>query len=236
MTRVVSFHLVRERPGRAVAALTRLATDRPRLDRTPGLLFWRVLGTGAGRATSLGVDPRRTALFAVWADAGALDRFRSQSVITRRWADAAEVWSTCLAPVSGHGTWNGFDPLAGSPRVEAGAGPLAVLTRAVVRPRAWPAFVRAGRGVSRNLQGAPGLLAVAGIGEAPIGRQATFSVWRSTAAMEAYAYGAPEHTDVVARTRLEHWYGEQLFARFVPYDSSGRWDGVDPLHGLSAGR
>ena len=87
-TRVASFHLVRERPGQAVRALTRLATDRRHLARTDGLTFWRLLGTGRGRDTGLGIDPLRTAVFAVWEDDGALDEFLSISPVARRWADA----------------------------------------------------------------------------------------------------------------------------------------------------
>jgi len=232
--RVASFHLVRERRGRALAALARLGTDRLRLARDGGPVFWRVLGTGRGSDTSVGVDPRRTALFALWDDDGALDTFLARSPIARRWRDADEAYTVRLRRLGGHGRWRGVEILEGMADVtdaDTEPGPVAVLTRATVRARHWPAFVGAGRRVSAEVAAAPGLLAAVGIGEAPIGRQATFSLWRSTADAHAFAYGRPDHLDAVRRTSAEGWYGEQLFARFQPYGSAGTWDGRDPLAG-----
>jgi hypothetical protein len=230
-TSVGSFHLVRERPGRAPQALGRLATDRRKLRATGGLLFWRLLGTGRGRDTGLGVDPVRTAIFAVWADDAALDAFLSASPIARRWEDAVEAYSVRLRSLGGHGTWRGYDVVDALAPAEPGPGPIAVLTRATVRLSRWRPFVRAGHRVSTEVRDAPGLLAALGMGEAPVGRQATFSLWRDTTDARTFAYSAPGHVEAVRRTRHDGWYGEQLFARFRPYGSVGTWDGADPLGG-----
>ena len=108
-----------------------------------------------------------------------------------------------------------------------------MLTRADVRMRRWAPFLRAGRPVSEAVGRAPGLLAVVGIGEAPLGRQATFSLWRSVADLTAFAHGNDAHREVVRRTRAERWYGEELFARFEPYDAEGTWGGRNPLAGVA---
>lgn len=228
MGQIASFHLVRERRGRGALAMLRLATDRPRLSRTPGLAFWRVLGTGRGTRTGPSADLRRTALFAVWDDESDLDAFLADAAIARRWSGAEEQWHVRLRGLSGHGRWRGVAVNDGL-TVGSSAGPVAVITRADVRPSAWRAFRRAGPAVDAELQGVDGLLAVVGIGEAPVGRLGTFSLWRSAADVRAFATTMPHHVEVMRRTRRERWYGEELFARFEPYASSGSWGGDDPL-------
>jgi hypothetical protein len=239
-SRVASFHLVREPAWRAPVALARLGTDRLRLRRTPGLRFARLLGTGSGAAAT-GADLARSALFAVWDGPAALAAFEEEGWFGRRAARVrargGEVYALHLALLSGHGRWSGRDVLAdlragrgpgeGRP---PGEGPVAVLTRATVRPSRWHRFRGARPPVSAELAAAPGLRAAVAIGEAPIGLQATFSLWADAAAVTAFAT-SPRHRDVVRRTRRENWYGEELFARFAPTGSAGTWDGRDPLSG-----
>jgi hypothetical protein len=147
-----------------------------------------------------------------------------------------------LALLSGRGRWGGRDVLEllrpSTVRLEhAGerpgtGGPVAVLTRATVRPSRWHRFRGSRPPVSRELADAAGLRAAVGIGEAPVGLQATFSIWSDAAAVAAFAR-SPEHRAVVRRTRDEGWYGEELFARFTPWGATGTWDGRDPLAPLT---
>jgi hypothetical protein len=74
-----------------------------------------------------------------------------------------------------------------------------------------------------------GLELTIGIGEAPIGLQGTFSLWRSAAALNEFAYRRPAHTDVIQRTDRERWYAEELFARFAVRSVSGTFAGRAPL-------
>jgi hypothetical protein len=190
---------------------------------------------------STSADLTRWALFAVWEDDAALEAFLDTSPVARRWAGAVEAWHVRLADAQGHGRWTGAEVVElasggeqpGHPELPGGTrdgvGPVAILTRATVRARRLPRFLRAGRPVDAVLGAAPGLLATVGIGEAPVGRQATFSLWRSVADARRFAYDDPVHAEVVRRTRDEGWYAEELFVRFRPYHSAGTWDGVDPL-------
>jgi heme-degrading monooxygenase HmoA len=230
MTRIASFHLVREPAWKTPIALARLGTDRLRLPRVDGLAFWRLLGTGSGDDTGGGADLARTALFAVWNDESDLDEFLAAHPIADRWRRAQETWHVRLRGIGGHGRWRGVDPLEGLERGDR-TGAVAIITRADVRRPAWKSFGAASRVVDTELHTAPGLIDVVGVGEAPIGRLATFSLWESLAAARHFAYEMPEHVDVVRRTRDERWYGEELFARFEPYGSQGTWNGRDPLTG-----
>ncbi|MFP5320865.1 MAG: spheroidene monooxygenase [Acidimicrobiia bacterium] len=224
---VASFHLATF-PS-ALAATARVPVHRRALRREPGLRFGKVLGTGRGRTMTASADLRRWAVFATWDDEAAARRFVEGSLPTR-WDDADERFDVLLRPLGAHGSWDGVDPIAGAePPTGDVDGPVAVLTRATVRVRALPAFLRAVPPVDAHLQGVDGLLAAVGIGELPVGQQATFSLWRDAATVQRFAYRSAEHAEVVRRTRDDDWYGEEWFARFRPIASTGTWDGHDPL-------
>ena len=233
MGRIASFHLIDEPAWKIPIVLSRLGADRLRLARVPGLVFWRLLGTGHDDDTGRGADLSRSALFAVWDDEQRLDAFLADSPIARRWRSAEESWHVRLRSIGGHGTWKGVDALAG---LDAGTadGPVAIITRANVRRGSWRAFGAASEVVDAELHRAPGLVDVVGIGETPVGSLATFSLWQSLAAARNFAYSMPDHLEVVRRTRAEGWYAEEMFARFEPYASSGTWNGRDPLVAAAA--
>jgi len=74
-----------------------------------------------------------------------------------------------------------------------------------------------------------GLVDVVGIGEAPVGRLATFSLWESLEAATRFAYSMRRHERVIEQTRDGDWYSEEMFARFEPFSFRGTWNGSDPL-------
>jgi heme-degrading monooxygenase HmoA len=63
-----------------------------------------------------------------------------------------------------------------------------------------------------------------GLGEAPLLRQATFSVWDNDAAIDAYARSGA-HSVAAQGAWQRGWFSESMFARFEVLAASGRWRG-----------
>lgn len=203
------------------------------LVKTCGLKFWKLLGTGDGGGFSLRPNFGRYGLFQVWGSAADFDEFRENSLVMKRYRKrAAEVWTVKLLPTKAHGKWSGKNPFEHLTEPNKTA-PIAVLTRAAInlsKLRRFWSFVPA---TSREINSAPGLIASIGVGEAPFFRQATFSLWRSAADMQNFAYKSAVHREVIKLTRAENWYAEEMFARFTPVASEGTWNGRDPLGELN---
>jgi len=218
----------------AYGALARMGLNRILLRHTPGLRFWKLLGSARGLAFGPW-NPLRYGLFTVWDSPAALDAFERESPVVAAYRRrAGELWTVRLQPISWHGAWGGVDPFAGAtPGAAPGCDhePLAILTRATIRPRRVAAFRAAARRVNAELAQHPGLLAAIGLGEAPLLIQGTFSLWAGPRAVRGFAYQGPEHIAAMCRKATEQWYSEELFARLRPIASYGTWGGVDPLRG-----
>ncbi|WP_221090556.1 hypothetical protein [Deinococcus aquaedulcis] len=208
--------------------LSRMGSDHGHLRQVPGLRFYRLLGTGQGSALTLSADLRRWARFAVWSSWAALEAFEASDWRAQERAQAAESCTAVLRPERWRGRWGGTEPFEGQAAPAADpSGPVAVLTRAAIRPTRLVRFWRAVPASQHQLDRMPGLIAAVGMGEVPLLHQATFSLWRSTEAMKAFAYGGAAHREVMARTHREGWYREELFARFAVLDLRGPWGGRD---------
>jgi hypothetical protein len=209
-------------------AVALMATQRMALRTVPGLRFWKLLGTGDGRTFSArDADPNRWGVFTVFDSSDDLRAYQCGEV-AQAWARIAdESWFAELDPTRALGTWAGFQlPTRDGHNGSRIDGPIAVLTRARVRPRHWRRFAAAVPPVAAQSRQAPGLRVAIGIGEAPIGMQATFSIWDDERSMTQFAYRDAAHTDVISRTHSEGWYAEELFARFALVRTSGTIGGV----------
>lgn len=222
MASVVTVHCWRVPAGRLPSALRRVMADQREVRRLP---FGKLLGTASGATFGLrDTDLHRWVLVASWPDAASAGAFGS-SALAARWDSLAEErLHLVLTPLTSRGRWSGREPFTPTPDPPDG-GPVVVLTRARIRPSRVVRFWRAIPAPAGALRARQDVVFALGIGEAPVGWQGTISAWSSAHALADYAYRDPAHREVIARTRAENWYAEELFARFAVLASEGSLDG-----------
>jgi spheroidene monooxygenase len=190
--------------------------------RVPGLRFAKVLGSGHEGGFGLRPSGSRLGLFLLFEHEAAAEAFVADSALLRDWrAHTRELCIAQLRTSSARGSWDGQ---ALQVTAEPSTGPVAVLTRASIRPSRALAFWRLSPASESALAHAPGCLLSAGLGEAPLLRQATFSVWDSLASMQAYARGQA-HGEAARSAYAAGCFSESMFVRFVPLALSGTWKG-----------
>jgi hypothetical protein len=231
---IASLHLHRVHGLGIAKSVAHMALDRRSLSEVEGLRFWKLLGTGRSDSFSVrDADPSLWGFFGVWESRDAHVRFLESAPVAMSWTKRSdEQWSTELAPIRWRGFWSKRDPFAGF-SVDHDhfddfppAAQIAVLTRARVKPTQWRSFARSIPPVAAALKSVEGLRFSLGIGEAPIGLQATFSMWSSAEAIAAFAYRGEAHRLVVQRTTTNGWYAEELFSRYAVLSERGSIAGV----------
>jgi len=151
---LVTLHVWRVPRAKTPVALARMARDRTRARRTPGVGFAKMLGTGRGFALR-DADLTCWAKLSTWTVAG-------DDPVAASWERLAEeTLRVDLRPLASTGRWSGRTPF-GSPTPHRYDGPLAALTRARLVPTRAAAFWRAVPPVQQALSGAPGLRAALG--------------------------------------------------------------------------
>ena len=225
---VVGLHIWTVPMAGIASAVGRLAVDRFRLRGYPGLTFTKLLGTGSGRTFApQDADPYHWALLTCWDTPHAATTFERSRVL-RRWdAAATERLHITMRPLSSLGRWSKQQPFGSTPAAPpTNDGPVASITRARIRPQQLRDFWRSVPEAASALSHSNGLIWSKGIGEAPIGLQGTFSIWRDADAIRQFAYESPGHRDAIARTRDAGWFSEELFARFSILAIDGTIDGA----------
>lgn len=212
-------------------AFQQMGLARSGLNKTKGLLFYKLLGTGSGPGFSLQPDLGRYGLLAVWQDDHfAEDFFENSDAINSYREKNCEIWNCSLLAKSSHGLWSGINPFSIRERDQnEHSSSVAILTRASIRPGKLLRFWQHVPETSQAIATASGLLKSIGVGEAPFLRQATVSFWEDMESAEKFAYKNDVHKAVIKKTREENWYAEELFARFSVLDSWGTWNGINPL-------
>ena len=198
--------------------------------RAEGLRFSKLMGTGIN--FGLIPDLSTYVFLGVWDNDDTARNFPQTDAYQHLSRGTEQISTLHLQPQRAHGLWDGQNPFAvNGEQVSVSKHPtlltdkhvpVAVLTRANIRPRALPDFWRhVPQARQRLTDHADDLLFGIGVGELPVVQQCTISVWRDAAAIDRYAYRQSGHKEVVRLTRERKWYSEELFARFSVVRAEG---------------
>lgn len=196
--------------------------------RAHGLRFSKLMGSGI----NFGLRPDFSTYvhLGIWENDELANAFPQTDAYHHLAEGTEQTGVLYLNPQRSHGLWDGQNPFMNEPtdtqpesrKSLPDTGPVAVLTRATIRPRALPDFWRHVPQARQRLHDHQhDLLFGIGVGEAPLVQQCTISVWRSPAAVDQYAYRQSGHREVVRLTRQRQWYSEELFARFRVLGAEG---------------
>jgi hypothetical protein len=220
---ITSVHIADVGVRRALRTLLR----PPRPGRVAGLVHADVgLAAPLGGSTRPSPDLRRIALVAHWDDEAALDRFEATSPLARTLSGG---WRARLRPIRRFGSWPGIPDDLPTKRDTAYTGPSVVLTLGRVRLRRVRQFIRTSSVAEAAVGSAPGGVWATGFAKPPF--VATCSLWDSTEALAAYAYGERDgpHPQAIAADRAEPFHRRSAFVRFEPLATSGSLGGRNPL-------
>ena len=209
-------------PAHRLWGYARFVIQRFAMRGVPGLVFSKVMGSGFDGGFGLRPSGSRQALFCLFTDEAAADAFLSSPVANSYAMRSREFCTAKLRAYSCKGTWAGraIEVSAAAPE----SGPIATLTRASIKPLAARRFWRMQPASEVSLAQASGCLLATGVGEAPLFRQAPFSLWSSVDAMNAYARTGA-HLAAIQAAHAGHFFSESMFARFVPLGLAGSWRG-----------
>lgn len=232
MPQVVSLSFYRFNSRRArFWAYAMMAQARGPLARTPDIGFWKLCGSGGGVGFSprvMGVDV--FAILATWPDEETARKRTQNAPVFQRYADKAdENWNVYLSAASVRGAWSGTAPFEVSNGT--GTGPLAVLTRATIKPWNIRRFWQRVPNISDRIGDDTDVAFKIGIGENPFFQQITFSIWPNAQSMKDFAYTGA-HAAAIKAVRDGDWFHEELFARLNVLSDHGTWAGSSPLSQL----
>ena len=192
---------------------------------TPAMHWRKVLGSGHNGGFGLRPAWNRLGLFCAFNHSDSARDWLARSDEVARWRDRAEHWLTVLLePLASRGSWSGHSLSVAhhtDPAPQPGAM-VASLTRASIRPRLARRFWSLSPAAEASLAQAPGCLLAVGLGEAPLLRQATFSLWNEQSSMDAYARDGA-HLEAIRQAYAQGFFSESMFTRFRVLELSGQW-------------
>ena len=219
---ITTIVLVDLKPESKLWGFLRFPLGRFPLRKTPGLQFSKILGSGQNGGFGLKPSATHQGLLCSFDTEDNADQFLRSPIIQSYRDRAREIFTAKLQAYSSKGSWSGTTiPVDTS---EPNSGPIAALTRASIKPLKAREFWKRSPPAEGSLAHAQGCLLAVGLGEAPVFRQATFSIWESLDAMNAYARTGA-HLEAIKASLHGGHFSESMFVRFKPIAYTGIWQG-----------
>jgi len=215
--------LAKLRPAYWPWGWNRIAFSRWLPEPARGLRFMKTLGSGRDGGFGLAPSASHQGVFCIFDDHDSANDFIANSTLVARYRERSEdCLLITLQPSTSRGSWDGVALPPGIPTPPD--LPVAALTRASIRPQSAWAFWRHAPAAQNGLAQADGCEIAVGLGEAPLLRQATFSLWRDEHAMNAYARTGA-HQEAIRAAWQQQFFSESMFVRFAPRAMQGTWKG-----------
>lgn len=194
-----------------------------------GLLFAKVMGSGHQGGFSLRPSATHQGLLCLFDCVSHAQQFFKSEWVKEYRAHSREFCQGLLAITSNKGTWDGVawdntprEALEQQYALHDEAAPMAALTRASIKLSKAMAFWRYAPPAQEALQTAQGCELAMGLGEAPMVRQCTLSIWESVEAMNQYARQGPHMKAIQAAWRHD-FFSESMFIRMRLLELQGIW-------------
>lgn len=206
-------------------AAVRAVLQRPKPEGVAGLR-WSEVAPLFPLASTRPPSFRRVALIAFWDDEPSLDQFVDTHPLGERFRDGLHAR---MRPLRAHGSWTGLPANVPAGRAVPHEGPVVVLTLGRLRMSQTVRFLRTSRPAERSAAGDGAMLWGAAAARPPF--VATISIWESSQATAAYAYGhqRPQHLDAIREQQRKDFHRESAFIRFAPVRLEGALGGRNPV-------
>ncbi len=209
-----------------------------------GLLFAKVMGSGEGGGFGLRPSATHQGLIFVFDGLTSASDYLKSKEFGAYKEKTREFWQGILSVNSCRGSWNkqswqtndlliehNKSQAMSNQQFKEMAQPLqenyvASLTRGSIRPAKAVAFWRFAPPAQVDLNKAPGCELAVGLGEAPLLRQCTFSLWTSSQSLIDYAHQGA-HLKAIAAAKKHSFFTESMFVRMKVLHMCGNWMGKE---------
>lgn len=198
----------------------------PRPGSIPGLLQ-----ANAGIAARFGTtpprpSPGRVGFIAFWQDDVTLEQFEATHPLAAKLDDGLVVHGR---PLRMHGSWPGISDDVPTQRNIEHEGPVLVLTLARTKVSRLIPFFLASNPAEKAVERAPGNVFSSAVLRPPF--ISSVSLWESSTAAMAYAYGGQQagHPEAITAGRVKPFHHQQAFVRLEISELRGSLAGRNPF-------